>query len=145
MSLINLKNKRFPWINDSVSNWLDTNAFFSDDFFVKNSNVPAMNVKEGKKDFEIELAVPGYSKEDIKVTMEDDVLHISAKSNKEEIKEDANYTRQEFTYQEFDRKLQLPTTIDQQKEVKASYKNGILKFKLLKKENALEFPKKIFR
>lgn len=145
MSLINFNKKRFPWINDNVSNWLDTNEFFSDDFFVKDSNLPAMNVKEHKGDFEIELAVPGYSKEDIEVTMEDDILHVCAKSKKEKVEEDESYTRREFNYREFDRKLQLPTTIDQKKDVKATYENGILKFKLPKKEEAKELPKKIIQ
>ncbi|MFL1896213.1 Hsp20/alpha crystallin family protein [Aquimarina sp. 2-A2] len=145
MSLINFSKKRFPWINDNVSNWLDTNEFFSDDFFVKDRDLPAMNVKEHKDDFEIELAVPGYSKEDIEVTMEDDMLHVCAKSKKEEVEEDETYTRREFNYREFDRKLQLPNTIDQKKDVKATYKNGILKFKLPKKEEAKELPKKIIQ
>ena len=60
MSLIKFNKNRFPWINDRVSAWLDTDDFFADDFFVKDRKPPAMNVKENKDDFEIELAVPGF-------------------------------------------------------------------------------------
>jgi HSP20 family protein len=143
MSLIKFNKNRFPWINDRVSTWLDTDDFFADDFFVKERKLPAMNVKENKDDFEIELAVPGFSKKDIEVTMEDDVLHICAQNSKEETEEDKGYTRREFSYNEFDRKLQLPTSINQNEKVKATYKNGVLTLNLLKKEEAKEQPKKV--
>ncbi|WP_025664340.1 Hsp20/alpha crystallin family protein [Aquimarina megaterium] len=143
MSLIKFNKNRFPWINDRVSTWLDTDDFFADDFFVKDRNLPAMNVKENKDNFEIELAVPGFSKKDIEVTMEDDVLHIWAQKSKEEIEEETEYTRREFSYNEFDRKLQLPTSVNQNEKVKAIYKNGVLTLNLLKKEEAKEQPKKI--
>lgn len=143
MSLIKFNKNRSPWINDRVSTWLDTDDFFADDFFVKGRNLPAMNVKENMDNFEIELAVPGFSKKDIEVTMEDDVLHICAQKSKEEIEEDKGYTRREFSYNEFDRKLQLPTSVNQNEKVKAIYKNGVLTLNLLKKEEAKEQPKKV--
>jgi len=143
MSLIKFNKNNLPWFNDRISNWLDTDNFFSDDFFIKNRNLPAMNVKENKDDFEIELAVPGFSKKDIEVTMEDDVLHICAEKKKENVEENEEYARKEFNYSSFDRKLQLPGSVDQNEEVKAIYKNGILKLSLLKREEANEQPKKV--
>lgn len=143
MSLIKFNKNRFPWFNDTVSNWIDTDNFFADDFFVKDKGVPAMNVKERKDDFEIELAVPGFLKKDIEVTMEDDVLHICAEQSEEKSEEKKAYTRKEFNYSSFDRKLQLPGSIDQNEEVKATYKNGILTLNLLKREEAKEQPKKV--
>ncbi len=143
MSIIKFNKNRFPWINDRVSSWLDTDDFFADDFFVRDKNLPAMNVKENKNDFEIELAVPGFSKKDIEVTIEDDILHICAKSSKEEVEEDENYTRKEFNYSSFDRKLQLPSSVDQNEKVKAMYKDGILTLNLLKREEAKEPPKRV--
>ncbi len=143
MSIIKFNKNRFPWFNDRTSNWMDTDNFFADDFFMKDRNLPAMNVKEHKTDFEIELAVPGFSKKDIEVTMEDDVLHICAEKSKEEVEEDKDYTRKEFNYSSFDRKLQLPTSVDQNEEVKAKYKNGVLTLNLLKREETKEQPKKV--
>ncbi|MBQ0734787.1 Hsp20/alpha crystallin family protein [Aquimarina celericrescens] len=143
MSLIKFNKSRFPWFNDRIATWLDTDDFFADDFFVRDRNLPAMNVKEHKDDFEIELAVPGFSKKDIEVTMENDMLHIRAKSSKEEVEEDEEYTRREFNYNSFDRMLQLPTSVDQNEKVKAKYKDGILTLNLIKKEEAKEPPKRI--
>ncbi len=143
MSLIKLNKNRFPWINDRIATWLDTDDFFADDFFVKDRELPAMNIKENKNSFEVELAVPGFSKKDINVTMDNDILHISAHKSNEDVEEKDNYTRREFSYNSFDRKLQLPSSIDQSEKVKATYKDGILLLDLVKKEEAQKPPKKV--
>lgn len=139
MSLIKVNRRRFPWLGDDVSGWLNTNDWFSDE-----ESLPAMNVKETDNNFEIELAVPGFSKKDIEVSMENDMLHVSAHKSKEEVEEnDKGYTRKEFSYNEFDRKLKLPTTVNPEKEVKATYKDGILSLRLAKSAAAKEPPKKV--
>ncbi|TPN87465.1 Hsp20/alpha crystallin family protein [Aquimarina algicola] len=143
MSLIKYNRNRFPWINDQVSNWLEANDFFADDFFIKDRNLSAMNVKENKDNFEIELAVPGFSKDNIEISIEDDILHISAQSSNEDVEENENYTRKEFSYNKFERKLQLPVSVDQKEGVKATYKSGVLLLSLSKKDEAKEQPKKI--
>jgi len=144
MSLVKFNKRRRPWFTDGISSWLDTDDLFSDDFFVQERNLPAMNVKELENDFEVELAVPGFSKEDIEVTMENDMLRVSAQKSKEETEEDeSGYTRREFNYNQFDRQLKLPATVNQDKKVKAVYKDGILKLNLTKKAEAKEPPKKV--
>lgn len=144
MSLIKFNKRRSPWINDDISTWLDTDNFFADDFFMKESNLPAMNVKENESNFEIELAVPGFSKKEIEVTMEDDVLKICAEKSTKEIEENENgFIRKEFSYNSFNRTLKLPTSINQKKEVKANYKDGILRLNLVKEKEAQEHPKKV--
>ena len=144
MSLVKFNRRRFPWRDNGISNWLDTNDLLSDDFFNQEPDFPAMNVKENPENFEIELAVPGFSKKEIEVSMENDTLQVSAKKSKEEVKENENgYTRKEFNYNSFDRRLKLPTTVNQNEEVKATYKNGLLKLQLAKSETALEPAKKV--
>lgn len=142
MSLVKF-NRRFPWRNNGITNWLGTENLFSDDFFPEEPDFPAMNVKENPKNFEIELAVPGFSKNEIEVSLENDVLHICAEKSKEEVEENENgYTRKEFNYNAFDRKLKIPSTVNQKEDVKANYKNGLLKLQLAKSEVALEPSKK---
>lgn len=143
MTLVKFNKRRRPWFGEGITSWLNTDDFFGDDFFIQDRTFPAMNLKEKDDMFEIELAVPGFTKEDIEVTMENDLLHVSAKKEKEETEDDEGYTRREFFYNEFDRKLKLPTAVNQEKNVKAVYKNGILKLNLEKKEEAKEIPKKI--
>ena len=143
MTLVKFNKRRRPWFGEGITSWLDTDDFFRDDFFIQDKAFPAMNVKEKEDMFEIELAVPGFTKEDIEVTMENDMLHVSAKKRKEETEEDEGYTRREFFYNEFDRKFKLPTAVNPEKNVKAVYKNGILRLDLEKKEEAKEIPKKV--
>lgn len=142
MSLVKLNKKRFPW-NESLTDFFNRELFVDDDFFNLEKSHPNMNVKEHDKDFEIEFAVPGFDKKDFEITMKDDVLEVSAHKSKEETEEDENYTRREFNYSAFTRTVQLPNTVDRTKEVKAVYKNGILKLNLLKMEEAKENKKKV--
>lgn len=145
MSLVKLNRRRFPWINDGVPSWLDADEFFADDFFQTERNVPAMNVKENKTNFEIELAVPGFSKKEIEVVLENDLLKVSAKKSEEKKEDKEGYSRKEFSYNQFERSLQLPNTIDPATGVKAVYNNGILKLELLKKKETKVTPKKLIQ
>lgn len=142
MSLIKFNN-RFPWNNSALSNFLTADDFFNDDFFAKDSLMPAMNVKENDDNFEIELAAPGFSKDDFEVTLDSNGLHISAeKSNKQEEKEEG-YIRKEFSYNSFTRNLKLPENVNLDEDIKANYTEGILKLGLLKKEQVKVTPKKV--
>jgi HSP20 family protein len=137
-------NQRFfaPHLS-KLDEMTDMRDFFNGDFFEEDSLMPAMNIKEHDRNFEIELAAPGFSKEDFKISIEEDILRISGEQQgKEEEKED-EYTRQEFRYRTFERSLALPETIDFDQELKATYKDGILKLNLLKKEVTKPTPKKV--
>lgn len=142
MSLIKFNGTRFPW-NENLSDFFNRDTFVNDDFFNLEKSLPAMNVKEHDDDFEIELAAPGFDKKDFEITMRDDILEVSAQKTKEETEKDEDYTRKEFNYNSFKRTMQLPNTVDQNQDVKATYKNGILKLNLFKAEEAKEKPKRV--
>lgn len=142
MSLTKFR-RRFPLIESGLPTWFETNELFEDDFFNNGKTVPAMNVKENEKTFHIELAIPGFKKEEIEVSLENDLLHVSGNSKKEKVEETAEgYTRKEFGYNAFDRKIVVPSTIDKEKEVKATYNNGILQLQLAKTKAAIAKPTK---
>lgn len=146
MSLIkfNNRNRLFPsWNNDSLKNFLSSDEFFNNDFFEENSLMPAMNVKEHDKDFEIEFAAPGFSKNDFEVTIEDNILNVCGEKKHEEEENEEGYTRKEFSYNSFKRSLSLPKSVNADQDVKATYKNGILKLNLHKREEAKEQAKKV--
>ncbi len=145
MTLIKFKNRNrlFPWDNSSLNNFLSTEDFFNDDFFVEDSLMPAMNVIEHDEDFEIEFAAPGFSKKDFEVTIDENILNVCGEKSHEEEEKKDDYTRKEFSYNSFKRSLKLPNTINTAEDVKAVYKNGILKLNLQKKEEAKEIPKKV--
>lgn len=133
MSLIKFNNSLFPWTNEGFK------SFFNDDFFTsdllsKDSLMPAMNIKDRESDFEIEFAAPGFTKEDFEITVDDNVLTVSGEKKSEKEEKEDDYTRKEFNYNSFKRSLSLPKNIDTDKEIKATYLDGILKLSINKKE-----------
>ncbi|APG59123.1 Hsp20/alpha crystallin family protein [Christiangramia salexigens] len=144
MSVVKFKKQRFPWMNSALERSINLDDFFENDFFSRKSSLPPMNVKEHEDDFEIEFSAPGFTKEDFVVEIEDDILTVSAEKSQENLTEEDNYTRKEFNYQNFQKTLQLPKSVDASQDIKANYKNGILKIKLLKtKASVKSIPKQI--
>jgi HSP20 family protein len=146
MSLIKFKNRSrlFPsWSNDTFDRLMKVDDIFNSDFFEENSLMPAMNVIEHKDDFEIEFAAPGFSKKDFVVTIEDNILHVNGEKKNEVEEKDENFTCREFSYNSFKRSLSLPQSVNLDQKVKATYKNGILKINLLKKEEVKKHTEKV--
>ena len=143
MSLVNYNSRRTPWFNGGVEKWLVNQEIFLDTFFDRKASFPAMNIKENAIHFEIELAVPSFDKEDIEVSLENDILHIGAEKKNEMEEENENgYTHKEFSYHPLKPKLQIPKSVNQNKEVKSNYKNEVLKLQLTKNEDASKPTKK---
>lgn len=138
----NNRNRLFPWNNGGLRSLLDYDPFINDDLLDEDSFMPAMNVKEHDKDFEIEFAAPGFSKKDFDISIDGDMLHVCGEKSMEKEEKDDDYTRKEFSYNSFKRSLKLPENVNADKKVKASYNDGILKLNLLKKEESKIAPKK---
>jgi len=124
--------------------------FFDNDLFdwsnrnysTNNTTLPAVNIKEGKDGFEVEMAAPGLEKKDFKIELNGDMLTISSEKKVEkETKEEEHFSKREFSYQSFSRTFTLPNTVDEEK-IKAKYQNGILKVFIPKKEEAKPKPAK---
>jgi len=96
-------------------------------------SLPAVNITESKKDYRVEVAAPGLTRNDFKVSLDEDVLTISSeKEVKNETKEE-DVLRKEFSYSSFSRCFTLPETADADK-IKASHKDGVLSISIPKKE-----------
>ncbi|MEH6747460.1 MAG: Hsp20/alpha crystallin family protein [Maribacter arcticus] len=149
MSLV--KFNRRPFGNLITQDFFDMDDFFENRGWVRNMvsenfwngkrSEPALNIKETDDKFEIELAAPGFGKKDFEVTIEDGCLNIKAEKSTSEEETDDNYTRREFSYNAFERSLQLPDSVKQE-AIKAKYNDGILSFNLAKKEEAKKLPPK---
>ncbi|HMB63507.1 MAG TPA: Hsp20/alpha crystallin family protein [Eudoraea sp.] len=139
MSIVKRSNLMFPSL---------MNEIFKPDWFggMENygGNVPAVNIKENERDYELELAVPGMNKNDFNVEVDNHVMTISAEARSEDNVTEENYTRREFSYSSFKRSFTLPETINEDK-ITASYKDGVLKFTLPKREEALPKPKRMIQ
>jgi len=96
---------------------------------------PSANVKESEKGYTIELAAPGFSKEDFTVKMEQDTLVISAEKSAEDTSAAGKYTRREYHYGTFRRAFSIPEHVATDK-IGARYENGVLHVELPRKEEA---------
>ena len=137
MSIITRNNVVFP---SFVNELLRPDWFGGIDNF--QGTLPPVNVKENEKDFELELAVPGRKKEDFNVEIDNGVMTISAEQKSENTVSDENYTRKEFGYSSFKKSFTLPKTVNTE-QINASYEDGVIKFVLPKKEEALPKPKRM--
>lgn len=117
-----------------LSNFFDSDRFFSDPFFTREWT-PAVNIKENTKDFKIEVAIPGMSKENFNINIDNDTLTISAEKEDEKNEKDERYTRKEYSYGSFVRSFRLPEN-SKPEDIVAKYEDGILKLEIPKKEES---------
>lgn len=109
--------------------------FFKDPFFESNeSSVMKTDIKEKDNSYVLDVDLPGYKKEDIKMHMEDGYLIINAKTNKENDEKDKNgkYIRKERFFGECSRSFYLGNDIKEE-DIKANFKNGTLNIEVPKK------------
>lgn len=137
MSLVKANHTIFPSL---------MNNLLSPDWFggLENTqaSVPAVNIVENENDFRLAFAVPGFTKEDFNIELDNETLTVSSiKKEEKEKEENVHFTRREFSYQSFKRAFTLPESVDGGK-ISATYENGILRLVLPKKEEALPKPKR---
>ena len=118
---------------------------FKDPIFnVDESKIMKTDIKEHENNNSIVVDLPGYNKEDIKVSVEDGYLTIHATMNSEnEEKEKGKFVRRERYFGECSRSFYVGDDITTE-DIKASYKNGSLKLEVPKKEVRKEIPEKTY-
>lgn len=117
-------------------NWLPSifNDFFDNDWmFRTNTTSPAVNVIENEKDYKVEVAAPGMTKDDFNIHLTDDSQLVITMEKKNESKNDSSkYLRREFSYSKFQQTLVLPDDVEKD-HISASVDNGVLTIDLPKK------------
>ncbi len=93
-------------------------------------DLPAVNIRDNAKTYELELAAPGYRKEELKVNVDGDLLNISS-DRKTDKEERTTFTRHEFSCNGFQRSFTLPGNADGE-NLKASFDSGILRLSIPK-------------
>lgn len=142
MTLIKWKNKPASVFDTMPSLFNDFfEGVFNNDLMNREMMryVPSVNIAERKNDFRVELAAPGYAREDFKVEHDSGVLTISSEKKEEKSDSDDRFTRKEFSYSSFKRTFSLPEYVDAEK-ISAEYKNGLLTLTIPKKEEAKQKP-----
>ncbi|MBQ2566637.1 MAG: Hsp20/alpha crystallin family protein [Bacteroidales bacterium] len=105
------------------------NDFFDNSWMERtNYTAPAINVIENEKEYDVELAAPGLTKEDFQVHVDEDnnlVINMEKKTENKEGKKHGKYLRREFSYEKFQQMLTLPEDAEADKIV-AKVENGVL-------------------
>lgn len=141
-----------PFYGDVLNTLFDTNTAPS---FQPAAGIPPVNLSETEDHYLVELAAPGYKKEDFQLNLEDGKLTVSGEAEKKaeasaEVNADVNnvapdnafinneaakhYSRREFEVKVFSRSFTLPDEADQN-AVNAVYENGILSITIGKRED----------
>lgn len=133
------------YLTSRNQNWLPSvfNDLFDTDYFTNlpkmNTTAPAINVIEKSNEYDVELAAPGMTKADFKVTLDEDenlVVDLEKKIvTNDDNTEKGHYLRREFSYTKFHQTLLLPEDVDRE-GIAASVENGVLKVVLPKKSAA---------
>jgi HSP20 family protein len=96
---------------------------------------PAMDIEEGNDNIVVTTEIPGMKKDDIKVSVRNNVLTVSGERKQEKETKNKTYHCIERSYGEFSRSVTLPSEVDADK-VSAAYKDGVLSITLPKSESA---------
>ncbi len=96
---------------------------------------PRADVVENNEAYVIKAELPGISKNDVKITLHENVLTIKGEKKQEKEEKDRNFHRVERSYGSFERSFTLPSGVKDDK-IEAAYKDGILTITLPKAEEA---------
>lgn len=96
---------------------------------------PLVDISEDEKEYLVKAELPEVKKEDVKLTVQDNVLSITGERKYEKEEKGKKYHRVERSYGSFMRSFTLPEDADGTK-VAAEYKDGVLKVHLPKSEKA---------
>lgn len=99
----------------------------------QSTAAPALNIVESGDQTVIVAEIPGVQKEDVKLSVEKDVLTIHANRKSNALPEKATWLRNEIRTGDFNRSVRLPKGTDSEK-ISAELTNGILKVTVPKAE-----------
>jgi HSP20 family protein len=112
-------------------NWLPSifNEFLGNEWMDKaNVTSPSINVIENEKEFKVEVAAPGMTKEDFNVRVDEDdnlVITMEKKNENKEEKKEGRYLRREFSYSKFQQTMILPDNVEKDNII-ARVEHGVL-------------------
>jgi HSP20 family protein len=101
-----------------------------------------VNIKETEKNYTLDVVAPGFEKSDFNLSLDQDMLTISAEKKAESKNEGEKEIRKEYSYRSFKRSFTLDEKIDGE-GIEAKYVNGVLKLNLPKKEEVKTASKQI--
>ena len=133
LDFFNRKNL-FGYMPTFMSNWFDDFGMIPTNF----TNSPKVNVKETDKAYEIEIANPGFSKDETKIEVKDGIIHVSMTSENKEEDENSKYHCKQWSKSSYEESWNLPSNVIED-QIFAKNNDGVLTITLPKRD---EEPKK---
>ena len=97
--------------------------------------VPSVDISETDKQLTVKAELPGMTREDIDISLDENYLIIKGEKKQEKEETDKHFHRVERTFGSFYRSLRLPAGVEKDK-IDATYKDGVLTVVLPKSEEA---------
>jgi HSP20 family protein len=122
-------NRAFDRMGETWAHKIDPSHFLGRSAFDiprKKEVVPAANIKKDGKLFELELAVPGFDKEEIEISVREDILLIRGEKSSSAPQHKSEYILEEFDFSSFERSFKLAPTLSHEK-ITAKLERGILR------------------
>ena len=143
MSIVRWNPVRSAFPTDLLNVQREINGLFDrffrtderDDSLFTSSWSPAVDVAEHDSEYLVNVELPGVNKDDVKITMQDNMLTIRGEKKQEKETKESDYHRVERSYGSFQRSFTLPMHVKSDK-IDASYRDGILTVTLPKAEEA---------
>lgn len=119
-----VKSRNTPVLfNDFFKPW---NEWFNNEgMLTAAANVPAVNVSETDKSFDLTMAAPGMKKSDFRIDVDGNLLTVSSEQEHREEETGKKFTKKEYSYSSFCRSFNLPEDVNREK-IEAHYTDGIL-------------------
>lgn len=131
-------NKNFTSVFDELFNSFP--AAWEND--VRTNSAVAVNINENAEGYHLEFNVPGRSKEDFKINVDNGLLTVIYEKKEPSENKDIKSIKREFSFNSFKRSFSLDNKINTE-AIEAKYENGLLKVFLPKKEEVKNSPKQI--
>ncbi len=129
-------------VRRNSESWLPEifNDFFDTEWMGRtNATAPAINVLDNDKSYELQLAAPGLTKDDFKLSLDADgnlKILMEKKSEDNNEKNRGRYLRREFAYSKYQQVMTLPEDADREK-INAKVENGVLNVNIPKLDRSV--------
>ena len=121
----NIRNHTFDWMGEKFAPLIDRDHFLGHSAIGNlKHNIPLVNFKKEGYLFEMEVAVPGFAKDELEILVKDDILTIKGEKRGKKM-ETSQYILEEFDTDSFERRFRLGEGIGHEK-ITARYENGLL-------------------
>ena len=135
------RTRRSDPSTDLYGSWTRLNRMMDEAFGRSNGEtvgsawIPSCDVREDNEHLTITLDLPGVKPEDVKLSLENNVLTIHGERRQEAEQKEERWHRYERSYGSFERSFTLPSTVDPER-VEATTDHGVLTIRIPKVERA---------